>query len=212
MAYGKNKQRKNWSMRAMPLAVGDCTTAKRGELARLQSRVLDLMRRMATQAFVAEPLGQTAPSGEVEAMLIQMQKDAVWAEQARMRVMPALDNGIRSYFGRFVGSLRHVDSAIPPEDCLRQRADDFIGPPAPTGCYYHVPLAIQDDITSEELSPLKAVAESGAAIDLIRRVVIHRDRSGPTANQVTILEHIHHGRRRVASVRQTGVWQAAGED
>lgn len=88
MAYGKNKERKNWLMRAMPLSVGDLlapltdnrkkalkaskgkkakdavvgvlTTTKHASLASLCENVLDLMRRMAQNTFCAEPLGLVA--------------------------------------------------------------------------------------------------------------------------------------------------------
>ncbi|WP_194727194.1 hypothetical protein [Noviherbaspirillum malthae] len=104
---------------------------------------------------------------------------------------PALENGVRIYFRRLAGNLRHVDSEIAPNDAPVKAADTLVGPPASPRHDCHVPFAIQDDITNAELALLKSIAESGSAIKLFRRVVITHDCSDLTPNQVRALRHIH---------------------
>ena len=69
-----------------------------------------------------------------------------------MRVTPALEEAHHRYFSRLVGSLRFVDSLIPvatdkPTAAQQRKLDAFIGPPAPRRRYFHVPQALQDDVT-----------------------------------------------------------------
>jgi hypothetical protein len=85
--------------------------------------------------------------------------------------------------------LRFVDSRITESLKLPLRAD-FVGPPAPDRIYFHVPFAIQSSITQEELSGLKALAET-RSIDFFRRVIIDGDVTGLTVNQLLVVRAIH---------------------
>jgi hypothetical protein len=189
MAYGKNKDRKGWLMRAVPLGVGSLPAGKRAALAQLRSQVLALMRTMAAAGFCAEPLASDLRGKELDAKLLEIQRSAeglnsVWREQARMRVKPALEETVARYFRRLAGSLCFVDARIPEAE----RADGGRR-------YYHVPPDIQDSVCAAELARLKAVAGSGQALDLFRAVIVDRaDRFAGemlTANQLAILRDIH---------------------
>lgn len=196
MAYGKNKDRKDWQLRALPLAVGRATQAKQATLALLQTRVLALMQKMARETFVADPLFEALDSKELDARLIPLQKscenlNAVWAEQARMRVKPPLEQANNRYMKRLAGSLRFVDALVPDDEVRQQPELDFMGPPAPRRRYLHVPLAVQDDISAEELEGLKRIGETGEAIDLFKKVIVRKDLCDLTFKQVTVLRAIH---------------------
>lgn len=180
MAYGKNKGRKDWCLRATPLAVGNITPAKRARLFELRTRVLTLMREMAQAGFIPEPLDIDL-SDELDARLLAVQTscedlNSVWREQARMRVKPALEETVKRYFKRLAGSLRFVDQRIadPGESSRR---------------YYHIPESVQDFITASEIADLKALAGSGRGVDAFRQ---WRSRQHPfTPNQSAVLADIH---------------------
>lgn len=186
MAYGKSKDRKNWLMRAVPLGVGALPAGKRAALMELRNRVLALMRQMAVAGFNPEPLAHALRGKELDAALLAVQGaceglNSVWREQARMRVTPALEEAVKRYFKRMVGRLRFVDTLIPTAD---QREGD-------PRRYYHVPPEVQDAVTADELAALKAMGESGPAIDLFRRVIVARNTDGLSPAQAAIVVDIH---------------------
>jgi hypothetical protein len=196
MAYGKNKDRKDWQLRALPLAVGHATQLKQDALTLLQSRIITLMHKMVRETFVTDPLFDPLDSKALDARLVALQKssedlNAVWAEQARMRVKPALEESYKRYFKRLVGSLRFVDTPMPDDDVLGEPPIDFVGPPAPRRRYVHVPLAVQDDITAGELDALKRAGASGKAIAIFEQVIVRHDDSGMSTAQVAVIRAIH---------------------
>lgn len=196
MAYGKNKDRKDWLMRANPLSVGSISPAKHQRIMVLRGSVLELMRQMATQAFDAEPLRSTTSSKDLEIKLIDLQKsaaglNAVWAEQARMRVKPALEESNKRYFARLAGALRFVDQKIPASEELSINCLKFIGPPRPVKRYFHVPVDLQDHVTIAELDGLKSIAQAGHCIDAFRDLIVHGSTSCWSATQTAILRDIH---------------------
>jgi len=158
MAYGKNKDRKDWQYRALPLAIGRLTGAKQAELERLQSLVLELMREMAVKCFSPAPLFTVFDGKELDNALVVIQKshaslNSAWCEQARMRVKPVLEHINNAYFKKLAGSLRFVDSRIPVRQLSaaeQRKVDAFIGPlesQEPPRLYFQVPVPIQDEIT-----------------------------------------------------------------
>jgi hypothetical protein len=74
-----------------------------------------------------------------------------------------------------------------PTAAQQRKLDAFIGPPAPRRRYFHVPQALQDDVTPTELAALKleGTGFSGASA-LFRRVILDGDVTGLTAIQVAI--------------------------
>lgn len=196
MAYGKNKDRKQWQLRALPLAVGMATQSKNNALSLLHARILTLMQKMAHETFLADPLFGFLDSKAVDARLIVLQKscdnlNAVWAEQARVRVKPALEDSYKRYFKRLVGSLRFVDTLVANDKAVREPNRDFVGPPAPWRRFVHVPLAIQDDISNEELGELKRIGTSSKAIELFEQVIVRNEAADLTASQVRVVRAIH---------------------
>lgn len=184
MAYGKNKARKNWQKRAIPLAVGEISAAKRKQVFELRGRVLALMREMAVAGFSQEPLEAALQGKELDAQLLAIQNacpnlNAVWREQARMRVKPALEETVTRYFKRLAGCLRYVDQVIPESSRHPESSRRF----------FHIPESVQDRITPEEIAALKAIAENNGAIDAFRQW-----RSGKhafTECQAAVLADIH---------------------
>ncbi|HYW75370.1 MAG TPA: hypothetical protein VFA48_01915 [Gammaproteobacteria bacterium] len=200
MAYGKNKGRKKWLIRAVPLGVGKLSGTKRDTLFGLRDAVLTLMREMAEACFVSEPLAEAFDSQALDAKLIAIQKAAsgnlnsVWREQARMRVKPALEECNRRYFRRLAGSLRFVDEPIAQAQRTAKSSRR----------YFHIPETIQDAVASADINALKAVAESGDALALFRRVILDGDTSDLTANQLAILRDIHARAQRKHTCPQFG--------
>jgi len=167
---------------------------KRGRAFELRDLVLALMRRMARECFVAEPLVCNYSAKELETRLVAMQSgselNAVWSEQARMRVQPAMNEVVDRYFRRLIGSLRFVDQTI-PKDKQQEPVVGEDGQLTPLRKRYHVPVEIQDAITDEELAVLKQIGEEGGGTALFKRVVIDKDETGLTANQIIVLRDIH---------------------
>ena len=187
MAYGKNSERKDWLMRATPLGIGEISTAKLSSLLDLRGQVLDLMRKMAKVGFNQEPLGGTDSRKELDAQLLEVQKDSeglnsVWREQARMRVKPVLEEASKRYFRKLIGRLRHVDNEV------EYREDRGTRP-----LYINIPQEIEQIVTSSEIQALKRLTASGKAIAAFRAVVLKQDTQAfvPSPNQTAILKHIH---------------------
>ena len=186
MAYGKNKSRKDWLKRALPLGMGDLSTAKRTIVFTLRASVLSLMREMARTCFIREPLETPLNSKSLDARLLAVQKaceslNSVWREQARMRVKPALEESCSRYLKRLAGCLRFVDQEISSQDCNVTQ----------TRRYYHIPETVQDVVTEAEIADLKGRAEAVGAIEVFRDVIIHDKTDGLSANQIAILKDIH---------------------
>ena len=197
MAYGKNKSRKDWLMRAVPLGVGKLSPQKRDHIFTLRSKVLALMQEMANSAFSQEPLLSILDSKEIDARLLLVQTacteiNSVWREQARMRVKPALDQANKRYLARLSGSLRFVDAPIPKEEIKARAAS--LSPEQlilPQRRYFQVPVEVQDTITPAELLELKEAGQDGLGLALFRRVIIRKDHSSLSAAQVATLQDIH---------------------
>lgn len=186
MAYGKNRERKRWLMRAVPLGVGEMTPSKRAALFDLRSRVLALMRTMAAAGFSPEPLAESVSGQDLEARLLIVQKaceglNSVWREQTRMRVKPALEEINRRYRQRLVGSLRFVDQKIPADE--QQEGE--------RRTYFNIPAEVQEAVTAQEIAALKALIEHKEAIEAFRRVIVGNDTTGFTDRQIAILRFIH---------------------
>lgn len=179
MAYGKNQDRKRWRMRAIPLGVGTLSPAKKARLLDLRNAILILMRQMAEAGFAPEPLDAAWQGKALDERLLAIQRacatlNSVWREQARMRVKPALEEGVRRYYARLAGGLRFVDARIPEPDGR---------------LYFQVPEAVQDTITAAELAELKAYGSRGQALDLFRRW--RAGDHGLTPSQAAVLADIH---------------------
>jgi hypothetical protein len=192
MAYGKNKERKEWAMKSIPLAVGQITDKKQAELSQLYEAVLALMKQMASECFFQEPLDSAFAAFPLEKRLVHLQQshptlNQVWAEQARMRVKPALDEAHKRYFKRLVGGLRFVDSEI--DDAVLP--EGFVGPLPLRRRYFNVPVEIQDQMTEGEFKQLKAWGESQQALTLLQQVIVHGDYQDLTPHQIAILRDIH---------------------
>ncbi len=192
MSYGNGKERKDWLKRAVPLGVGRLTRAKRTALLYLRSRVIVLMREMAVVGFSAEPLREALKGKALDDRLMPIQKscpnlNAVWAEQARMRVKPALEESVKRYLARLSGGLRFLEQEIPQAE---RRADEA----GRTRRYYHIPLEIQDVVTAAEINGLKAFAGEKAA-DLFSAVILEKagafEGTTLTPAQIAILQDIH---------------------
>ena len=186
MAYGKNKERKDWLKRALPLGIGEVSAAKQQRFLDLRAAVLVLMRQMAQACFSQEPLAGALDGKELDAKLLAIQAthaglNSVWREQARMRVRPALEEAHKRYLKRLAGCLRFVDQEIPKAE---RRPDS-------KRRYFHVPETVQDAVSAKELAELKAIGERGEAIELFHRVILQQDPQGLSANQVAILQDIH---------------------
>ena len=185
MAYGKNKSRKSWLMRAVPLGVGKLSENKRALVFELRNRVITLMRDMSVAGFCAEPLSGVVDSKALDASLLTVQKscmdmNSVWREQARMRVKPALEECNKRYFARLAGGLRFVDQATPV----------VAGVDNPRR-YFHIPESVQDTISKDEIAILKAIGENGDAVALFRQVIVGGDAGALTPSQVAVLVDIH---------------------
>ena len=185
MAYGKNKSRKNWLMKAVPLAVGILTGSKRESLFQLRGDVLVLMQEMSTVGFCQEPLANNEDGQSLDAALLTVQKsnldlNSVWREQARMRVKPALEECNNRYFAKLAGGLRFVDTLIPVVEGVKQ-----------TRIYYNIPESVQSIITKDEIAALKAIGEEGKAIELFSQVIINNDAGALSVAQVAVLTDIH---------------------
>jgi hypothetical protein len=218
MAYGKNKERKDWLYKAVPLGIGEITPEKSARLLELRQTVLTLMREMSTACFIQEPLKGVSASKEIEAKLIILQKsasfNAVWSQEARMRVKPALENTLKLYFKRLFGGLRFVDSLIPKSQYhaipLKPKFDannQLIPPPAQRK-YYQVPVSIQDFITPEELQELKFFALSNQAKDIFESVIVNNDYLDLTDRQILIIKDIHRRAQQKHTCPDFGVKEA----
>ena len=188
-------------MRATPLGIGEITSAKNLKLLDLRSSILTLMREMAQKCFVSEPLiGITinqvpiTHSKHIEIQLVKLQAqstiNAVWSEQARMRVQPALDEDISRYFKFLIGCLHNVDNKLPVKLKSKATKDPTIIP-APQRTYYNIPVEIQDLLTTKELDELKMIAKCGGGTALFQQVIIDNSSTGLTSNQVVIVRDIH---------------------
>jgi hypothetical protein len=185
MAYGKNKARKDWLMRAVPLGVGKLSGSKRALVFELRNRVIALMGDMAVAGFCAEPLSGVVGSKTLDASLLAVQKscmdmNSVWREQARMRVKPALEECNKRYFSRLAGGLRFVDQMTPI----------VVGVDNPRR-YFHIPESVQDIISTSEIAALKAIGEHGDSIALFHQVIVDSDPGALTHSQVAVLVDIH---------------------
>ena len=176
-------------MRAVPLGVGELTSAKRNALMQLSGAILSRMREMAAAGFSPEPLKSALTGKALDDVLLDIQKrdntlNSVWREQARMRVKPALAETVRRYFSRLAGGLRHLDQAIPQrerKECDQRR-------------YYHIPETVQDSITLEEIRELQTLAEKGKAIEAFRQWIDGQHDFSP--QQVAVLEYLHERAQR----------------
>lgn len=185
MAYGKGKARKDWSRRAVPLGIGAISAARRARFIELRDAVLALMRRMVEDAFVPEPLAEPYASDALDARLCAMQNaatglNAVWREQARVRVKPALEQAQKRYFRRLAGCLRFCDAPMPAK-----------GDEVPLRRFLHVPKGIEASVTDADFAGLKALAEAGEAVETFRRVIVENHFAGLSDAQVAVLRAIH---------------------
>jgi transposase len=205
MGYGNNKERRDWLMRAVPLGLGELTHHKRVQLHTLRTLVIELIRAMAIGAFVAEPLLNVGASAEekkqanraLDDRLVEFQKskeglNAVWCEQGRMRVKPALEQCDKRYLRQLAGRLRFVGQKIPKSErtVSTPSADDGV-PVEPQRTYFNVPAEVQDVVTEVELAALVKIAEEKQAIETFKRVIIDGDLTGFSENQLAILRFIH---------------------
>jgi hypothetical protein len=185
MAFGRNKARKGWEMRAFPLGIGKLSATKLASILALRAQVLDLMRNMASACFTQEPLAGTLASNDLNQRLLEVQRakaglNSVWRESARLRVKPALEEADDRYFRKLVGRLRHVDQEIIYHESRGDRP-----------CFINIPQEIETAVTATEIEGLKQLASSGKAVAAFRAVALEGSRSGLTGNQVAILLHIH---------------------
>ncbi len=197
MSYGKNKERKHWEKRAMPLSVGTLTQSKRDALFAIREQVLTLMRTMAATAFIQEPLDETVSDHALDERLLEVQRNcaglnSVWREQARMRVKPALEQVSQRYFRKLVGRLRYVDQLRPVDETPKHAPKtETAGPKAPPlSKYLNIPLEIEAAITPAEIAELKALAASGEAVNAFG-AARRGDDIGLSRNQVAVLLFIH---------------------
>ena len=185
MAYGKNKSRKDWLMRAVPLGVGKLSENKRSLVFELRNRIISLMGEMSVAGFCAEPLSGVVDSKTLDATLLTVQKscldmNSVWREQARMRVKPALEECNKRYLRRLAGGLRFVDQVIPVVAGVENARR-----------YFNIPESVQDVISLSEIAALKAIGEQGDAISMFRQVIVDSDPGALTPYQVAVLVDIH---------------------
>jgi hypothetical protein len=188
MSYGFGKERENWAKRAVPLAVGKLSQEKRNRLFVLREAILSLMRKMAIEAFIQEPLAEPSAPEAQHKRLLAMQREAgdgtfnsVWREQARVLVKPAMEACYDRYFRRLSGALRHIDARIPAAEAAVYH----------NRIYYHIPEGIDHELSRSELRKLKALGKSSAAIATLRRVIINGDTGTFTKNELAVLRFIH---------------------
>lgn len=188
MAYGKGSARKDWMRRAIPMGVGAISPARLSRFLSLREAVLLLMRAMAEKAFLPEPLAATYASESLERTLCEIQNahpglNAVWREQARMRVKPALEAMQKRYFKRLVGCLRFCDAAMPaPAEGLD---------PGLMRKFIHVPKEIEAAVSEADFEALKVLAKDGQGIETFKRVIVGRDTAGLSEVQAAIVRAIH---------------------
>ena len=216
LARGRSRQLKAPHAKNHTTQVGRLTQSKRDALKDLAQRVLGLMRRMAQTTFVHEPL-DPAFAGKLygqmlEQRLVAMQQgeaglNACWAEQARMRVAPAMEHSNKHYLAQLAGRLRFCGQKIPvapapdhqhsnkkqskKKAVNRLALPALVGPPKPVLKYFHVPLALQSRVTDQELQDLQGMTEAGGALAVFRRVILEGDTAGLSQAQAGVVRHIH---------------------
>lgn len=189
MSYGHGQSRKKWLRRAIPLGIWKLSDNQRKQFFALRESVLRIMRDMVTQTFIQEPLGEYVGGKELDEKLLVIQKseascaiNSVWREQARMRVKPALDACYARYYQRLSGSLFYVDQKIPEKENREEE---------PLRIYINIPESVQNTITQEEITGLKAIAETGKSVAVFRSLILNDDTQGFSETQITVLRFIH---------------------
>jgi hypothetical protein len=191
MAYKKGKSAEQFDFRAIPLAFGELSRAKRDSLRYLREKCLETQRIMGAAVHVSEPLEAVPTAKSIDQTLLAVQKrvkglNKAYAERCRLSVKAAAVEHNKRYFKRLTGRLRHVASEIP----LPDRRPDAEGR---VRRYYHVPVEIQDSVTTEELAGLQTHAEESFehVTGMYRTVVLKGKDGGLTAHQCAILKDIY---------------------
>ena len=188
MAYGKDKKRKDWMRRAIPMGIGSISSERLSRFMSLRESVLTLMRIMADKAFLPEPLEASYATKDLDRALCEIQNsypgmNAVWREQARMRVKPALEEMQKRYFRRLVGCLRFCDTAMPAPAENTNLAD--------VRKFIHVPKEVEGAVSEADFKMLKALAENKQGVETFKRIIVDGDTSGFSDAQVAIVRAIH---------------------
>ena len=191
MAYKNGKSAEEFDFRAIPLAFGELSRAKRDGLRYLREKCLEIQRAMGATVHAPEPLAAVPTAKSIDQTLLAVQKQVkglnkAYAERCRLSVKAATVEHNKRYFKRLIGRLRHVASEIPATD----RKPDAEGR---VRRYYHVPVEIQESITARELTDLQAHAEESFehVTGLYRTVVQEKQDGGLTGNQRVIMNDIY---------------------
>ncbi len=194
MAYGKGD--KNKLHKAIPVGVGDLTSVKLTDLTLLRSLYLSTANQMATAVFLEEPLAEQPVPNGLSQTLQAIQRDVqdfnkAYAEKARLTVESAVPATVKRYHRQLIGRLAHCSEKIQYSDPQKISTKTAA---QPARLYYYVPEDIQAVVTVDELTALEAMVvreKPTAAINFFRRVIVEKDFSGLTVNQVSVIREIH---------------------